>query len=260
MDEKTLTAALRDLPIGGLHFYPRAGSTNDLALAWAASGAPDLSLVITDEQTAGRGRSGRAWHASAGSSLTFSLILHPNKSEAESASLFVGLGALALVETLEKSFGLQAEIKWPNDVLLQGRKLAGILVESVWLGDALESIVMGIGLNVLRASVPPAEKIDFPAVSLEEMLPSAPNRLRLLHDILASLLEWRPRLGEDTFLQAWEKRLAYRGKQVQVWSGAEMPQSGTLLGLASDGSLRLLSPQGRSLQVNFGDVRLRPAM
>jgi BirA family biotin operon repressor/biotin-[acetyl-CoA-carboxylase] ligase len=260
MDEKTLKAALHDLPLGGSRFYPQVGSTNDVALAWATNGAPDLSLVIADEQTSGRGRSGRTWHSSAGSSLTFSLILHPDKSEAESASLFVGLGALALVETLDKSFGLQAEIKWPNDILLQDRKLAGILVESVWLGDALESIVMGIGVNVLSASVPPAGKIDFPAISLEEMLPHPPDRLNLLHGFLTSLLEWRPRLGEAAFVQAWEERLAYRGKQVQVWSGAETSQVGTLLGLASDGSLRLLLPQGRSLQVNFGDVRLRPAV
>ncbi|MGQ9832637.1 MAG: biotin--[acetyl-CoA-carboxylase] ligase [Candidatus Villigracilaceae bacterium] len=260
MDEETLKATLHDLPLGGIRFYPKTGSTNDLALAWAANGAPDLSLVITDEQTSGRGRAGRIWHASAGSSLTFSLILRPNRIEAESALLFTGLGALALTETIEKSFGMQPQIKWPNDVLLQGRKLGGILVESVWLGNALESMVLGMGINVLSAAVPPAERLDFPAVSLEEALPSPPDRLHLLHDILASLLAWRPRLNETAFVQAWEARLAYRGEQVQVWSGTESPQSGTLIGLEADGSLQLLSPQGQSLHIHFGDVHLRPAV
>ncbi len=260
MDEKSLKAALRDLPLGGLRFYRQAGSTNDLALAWAADEAPDFSLVLADEQTSGRGRAGRKWYTLPGSALALSLILRPNSDEAETISLFSGLGALALTESLHKSFGLPAQIKWPNDVLVTGRKLAGILVESVWLGEQVESVVLGMGLNVLRGSVPPPEKLEFPATCLEDILKAPMARESILHGILSALLEWRPRLGSRDFLKAWEERLAYRGEQVQVWGGSENPQTGTLLGLEADGSVRLLSPDGHPFLAHFGDMHLRPAV
>lgn len=260
MDEKTLKTALRDLPLGGIRFHPQTGSTNDLALAWAAAGAPDFSLVVTDEQTSGRGRSGRSWHSAPGSSLTFSLILRPGESETEAVSLFSGLGALALTDAIAQSFGLEATIKWPNDVLLQERKIAGILVESVWLGEKIESVVLGMGVNVLAASVPPPEKLAFPATSLEDILQTPPDRLALLRGVLASLVELRPLLGSDVFIKAWENRLAYRGEQVEVWSGTESPQTGTLIGLETDGSVRLLSPTGDPILAHFGDMHLRPSV
>lgn len=260
MDEKSLKDALHGLPVSGLRFYPQAASTNDLALAWAAEDARDFSLVITETQTAGRGRAGRSWHSAPGSSLTFSLILRPDKDEAEAVSLFSGLGALSLAETLEQAFGLRAQIKWPNDVLFQGQKLAGILVETVWLGENIESIVLGMGINIRSAAVPPPEKLDFPATSLEHILTTHPARLPLLRDVLTAMLAWRPRLKSREFLSAWEARLAYRGEQVQVWVGTEAPQSGVLLGLAEDGSLRLRPAQGQPILIRFGDVHLRPAV
>jgi BirA family biotin operon repressor/biotin-[acetyl-CoA-carboxylase] ligase len=261
MDEKSLQSALTDLPLGGVRYFDSTGSTNDLALAWAAENAPDFSLILADEQTSGRGRSGRTWYTPAGSALALSLILRPAKSEREYPVFFTALGALALTETLSKKFGLQASIKWPNDVLVRDRKIAGILLETVWLGDVVESLVLGLGLNVLAAAVPPAKSLDFPATSLEDETGHPADRPALLRDILSEIIAWRARLARPDFLSAWEERLAYRGQQVQTWdpAGKIPPRNGLLLGLGTDGSLKLRDDHGVIHSVHFGDVRLRPA-
>lgn len=257
MNQRQLQQALSDLPLGDLRYFPSIGSTNDEALAWAAQGAPHLSLVLADEQTAGRGRLSRRWLTPPGVALALSLILRPSPEESVLPSLYTGLGALALVEAL-KGYGLGAEIKWPNDVLLQGRKVAGILVETVWMGERIESVIVGIGVNVLAGSAPPLEALDFPAISIEQALGRPIERLDMLHDLLKHLLEWRPRLGSAAFLKAWEGHLAYRGETVQVAAGSEPPLTGELLGLESDGSLRLRAADGGPLTMRFGDVSLRP--
>ena len=100
MDEAQVKAALRALPLSGLRVFATLGSTNDEALAWAASGAEDLSLVIADEQTAGRGRSNHHWYTPPGAALAFSLILRPTAYEAAHATRFSGLGALAVADSL----------------------------------------------------------------------------------------------------------------------------------------------------------------
>jgi len=145
------------------------------------------------------------------------------------------------------------------NALIAGRKAAGILVESVWSGETVDYVVIGIGVNVARAAVPPAEMLQFPATSLEEQLGTLPAREEILHDILAAMLAWRPRLGTDELIGAWEQNLAFRGQQVQVTSRGGPAVSGEALGLESDGSLRLRDEHGNPMTVHFGDVRLRPA-
>lgn len=255
MDEKRLRAALRDLPLGKLRYEPVTGSTNDLALAWAAEGAPHLSLVLADAQTAGRGRSGRAWFSPPGASLALSLILRPALLPQDRTALYAGLGALALTDALRP---FPARIKWPNDVLLAGRKAAGVLVESVWLGEVVESVILGIGVNVAPASVPPPDQVSFPATCLEDELGRPVDRLQLLHDLVRALLEWYPQVGSESFRSAWEERLAYRGETVRIWSEDTPLLTGTLLGLDVDGALRLRGPDGEPLTAHFGEIRLRP--
>ena len=169
----------------------------------------------------------------------------------------VGLAALTVVDSLQTR-GLVAQIKWPNDVLLNGRKVAGILVESVWSGEEVDCLVIGIGINILKGAVPPAELLQFPATSLEESLGPEVQREEILHDILAWMIALRPHIATDSFIAFWEKVLAFRGEQVQVEEGNGNAITGKLLGLEADGSLRLSDEQGHSLTVRFGDVRLRP--
>jgi BirA family biotin operon repressor/biotin-[acetyl-CoA-carboxylase] ligase len=169
----------------------------------------------------------------------------------------VGLAALAVADAL-RTRGLVAQIKWPNDVLLNGYKVAGILIEAIWSGDELDCVVIGIGVNVLKGAVPSADLLQFPATSLEEALDTAVERETLLHDILAGIVALRPHLGTDSFITSWKKALAFRGEQVQVQGEEEAPLTGKLLGLEADGSLKLSQEDGKSITVHFGDVRMRP--
>lgn len=257
MNTSSLHKNLSKLNLGGLRYFDSIGSTNDEALAWAAQGAPDLSIVVADEQTSGRGREKRRWFTPAGTALAFSLILRPRAEELPHLSRTVGLAAVALAESLRKR-SLTPQIKWPNDLLLDGRKVAGILVESTWNGDAVDYVVIGIGVNVARGAVPPPELLQFPAASLEHALGECPEREEVLRDVLSALIEWRPRLGSEALLQAWERDLAFRGQQVEVAGVEGQVVAGTLLGLESDGSLRLQDQHGNPVTVRFGDVRLRP--
>ena len=257
MNLNELNKTLSKLPLGDIKYFESIGSTNDEALAWAANDAKDLSLVIADEQTAGRGRLDRKWFTPPGTALAFSLILRPTTDERPYLSRIVGLAALAVTDTL-RARRLTPQIKWPNDVLLLGHKVAGILVESVWTGEDIDCVVIGIGINVLKGSVPPQELLHFPATSLEDELDDPPDRLALLFDILSTLINLRPQLGTDEFLSRWAQSLAFLGEQVQIEVEEKPPVVGQVLGLEQDGSLRLRDGHDKTVTVRFGDVRLRP--
>ncbi|MCL4272746.1 MAG: biotin--[acetyl-CoA-carboxylase] ligase [Anaerolineales bacterium] len=259
MNESSLKKSLSKLNIGDLRYFDSIGSTNDEALAWAAGGAKDMSIVVADEQTQGRGRLDRKWFTPKGSALAFSLILRPSTSLRPHLSRTVGLTALSLSDSCLK-LGLAPRIKWPNDILLNGKKTAGILIESVWSGEDVDSLVIGIGVNVLSASVPPLNVLRFPATSIEDELEKEPPaREDILREILNAFLSWRERMGTDELIQAWEENLAFRGKQVQVETGGDgYPITGSLHGLESDGSLRLHDEHDKSMIIRFGDVSLRP--
>jgi BirA family biotin operon repressor/biotin-[acetyl-CoA-carboxylase] ligase len=259
MNEKTLRDALRELPMGSVRFYETTGSTNDVALAWATDGAQDMSLVASDGQTQGRGRGGNSWFTQPGSALAFSLVLRPRGEEMSSIPLFSTLGALAVALTLE-GIGLTPQIKWPNDILLNRRKVCGILAESAWLGESVDSVVMGIGINISPNSIPPLEALSFPATSLESETHRRLDRLNLLRDILLTLVAWRPRMGTVEFLRAWEERLAFLGEEVEVRVDGIPPRAGQVSGLERDGGLRLLGMKGESFVVQFGEVHLRPVL
>src|SRR5262245_20447775 len=151
--------SLKKLSIGPIRYFDSIGSTNDEALAWAVQGAPNLSIVIADEQTAGRGRLNRKWFTPRGSAIACSLILYPQ--EPTHLSRTVGLAALSIADACSR-LGLHPQIKWPNDILLSGKKTAGILIETVWAGDKISSLVIGMGVNVAKESVPPIEELKFP--------------------------------------------------------------------------------------------------
>jgi len=259
MNKNSLQKKLSKLNIGDLRYFDSIGSTNDEALAWAAAGARDLSIVVADEQTQGRGRLDRKWFTPKGSGLAFSLILRPHVTLRPHLSRTVGLAALSIAESCS-GLGLAPRIKWPNDILLNGKKTAGILIETVWSGDDVDSLVIGMGINVHKASVPPAEVLQFPATSLEDALgKEAPAREDVLFSVLNAFIHWRERMTTDALLHAWEEIIAFRGEQVQVHTGDEENITGELLGLESDGSLRLRDAHDKSVIIRFGDVSLRPS-
>jgi BirA family biotin operon repressor/biotin-[acetyl-CoA-carboxylase] ligase len=158
---------------------------------------------------------------------------------------------------LEDLYALPTQVKWPNDVLVAGKKLAGVLVEAQWSGERLKRVVLGMGINVSPTSVPEAERLDFPATCVESALGRKVERWELLSAVLAEALEWRERLGTPEFVQAWEAKLAYLGNWVQAIPDSESPLKGQLVGLTPDGGLRIRPHTGEERVLRFGEIRLR---
>lgn len=257
MNQTSLNELLAALPLGEIRYFDAVGSTNDEALTWARKNAPDLSIIVADEQTLGRGRLDRPWFTPPGTALAFSLILFPTPEERPYVSRLVGLAALSVAEAVQK-LGLNPQIKWPNDVLLNQRKLAGVLIEASWVEEEIAFVVIGIGVNILKRAVPDTDILRFPGISLEGALGHPVERETVLRDILERFIAHRPELGTDTFMNQWGAALAYRGRQVRVEMGGDQTVSGRLEGILADGSLRLRDDNGKSVTVRFGDVRLRP--
>jgi BirA family biotin operon repressor/biotin-[acetyl-CoA-carboxylase] ligase len=274
MDIKSLRRVLSDLPLSAMRYYDSIGSTNDDAAAWIEAGAQDLSLVVADEQTSGRGRLQRRWFTPPQAGLALSLILRhsqPVNSEAASRLLsrLSGLGALGVCTALKANCQAEAQIKWPNDVLLNGSKVAGILAEATWRGDLLEGVVLGVGVNITPQAIPPDTELNFPATCVETETGTLVDRLNLLHAILEQIIFWRQRLATPDFLQAWELHLAYKGEWVRVLNSVPSQPSaeaaetetvceGQLLGLDASGGLRLGDRSGQVIVIHSGELHLRP--
>ncbi|HEX7973075.1 MAG TPA: biotin--[acetyl-CoA-carboxylase] ligase [Anaerolineales bacterium] len=261
MNAPELEKILGGLSLGPLRYYPQIGSTNNEAAAWLDTGAPDRALVVADEQISGRGRMGRRWLTPPGAALAFSLVLRPVSQSAalpQFAARLAALGALAICDALQAGYALQAQIKWPNDVLLERRKFAGILAETHWSGDRLLGVILGIGINVSPQAVP--ADVIFPATCIETVLGQKVDRWVLLRGVLQALLAWQARLEEPAFIQAWQERLAFRGEWVRIvpaeGTGAES-RVGQVLGLEPDGALQLKDIAGQFFTARSGEVSLR---
>jgi BirA family biotin operon repressor/biotin-[acetyl-CoA-carboxylase] ligase len=257
VDTNTLQEHLADLPLGKVAFYDVLGSTNTEGMRWAEESALHLSLVAADEQTAGRGRGDRTWQTPPGAALAFSLVIRPEEYREITSSRLTGLGALAVCDVIQSCYRLPAKIKWPNDVLVGGKKLAGVLVETQWQGDQIQWAVLGIGINVARKSVPSQGELDFPATSVEDILGSPVDRWKLLKEVLAAILTRLPQLDQGGFIEAWEDNLAYRQELVQVLRDDAEPEIGRILGLDRAGYLRLVLSSGEEKLVWSGDIKLR---
>ena len=253
-----MQAYLADLSLGRVTYFAVLGSTNSEGMRLAERGAPHLSLVVADEQTAGRGRGDRGWQTLPGAALAFSLIIRPGQNTAISTSRLTGLGALAVCDVLKSGYRLPAKIKWPNDVLVGNRKLAGVLVEALWQGDQIQAAVLGIGINVARKSIPSQGELDFPATSVETVYGGTVERWMLLKRVLEAILDRLPLLDQDEFIADWEANLAYRGSLVKILREGSEPTRGRIQGLNDAGYLRLKLASGEEQLIRSGAVKMRP--
>jgi len=250
---------LSQLPLGDIYLYPEVNSTNLVAEEKIKAGAPPFSLVVADSQTEGKGRLGRSWITRAGKALALSWILYPEpgRLQPETLGMLSGLAPVAVAEVLREQYALPAEIKWPNDVLVEGKKAAGVLVDVRWKGCDVTDVVLGIGVNVARDSVPPIEELNFPAISLEEAAGKEISRLDLLVQIMESLLKWYSRLVEPSFIKTWDSMLAFKGQQVKLSTDKGLKGQGKVAGISDDGSLILISEAGNETEYHAGEIRLR---
>ncbi len=255
--EDRLRVALGARPF---RFFQTIGSTQDEARAWAQSGvdlpAPDQphAVVIAEEQTAGRGRQGRAWMAPPGSSLMVSMILRP-QVDPERLPQVVMAGAVAVHETLAPLVGSTLALKWPNDLLVDGRKLCGILAEATWLGDELAAVVLGIGLNVHTRF---EGDLAATATSLDSARGAFTDRLALLPALLAEVDRWTDLIGTPDLVQAWEARLGTLGKRVTVYPQLDRrdPYQGIAERVDEFGALYVRLASGEVRRVLAADVGL----
>lgn len=213
-----MTAPLSETSYGKnrILWFDTVGSTNDVCAAQADLGAEDGLVVAANYQTAGRGRGDRDWVSSPQDSLTFSLLVRPTPGEHEYVARFTALAGLALVEVLAGAFNLRARVKWPNDVLLEGKKLCGILAETRWNGTLPAFTVIGVGVNLDGGAYQGLQAPRYPVTSLGEVLKSAPAPADVLRLLLDSVNALRPILAEDAFITLWNERLAFKGDWVHM--------------------------------------------
>jgi len=254
MDQNLLTRALAPCNLNAFKYFPEIGSTNDEALVWATQNAKDMSLVVTDKQNAGKGRMNRKWHSQPGHSLTFSLILKPGKNGQETSNQFAFLAALALVNVL-RGKGIESRIKWPNDVLVRGRKVAGILVENVWTGTIIDSVVVGVGVNLSDEAFAAYEAdLRYPATSLAANSQSGFEPYELLVEIVNQMAGLRKRLGTPDFIDQVNAELAFVGQEVWMNINNDPAEVVIPLGVERDGRLKVRNAAGEEILIAVGEI------
>lgn len=248
--------AERGVPGGGVvEQHPRLASSSDRARELGREGAPEWSVVAADEQSAGRGRSGREWVSPAGN-LFLSVLLRPSFPPGVATLIPLACGT-AVAEAVEE-WGVRAALKWPNDVLVGERKLAGVLVEATSQASALEFVVVGIGVNVgLEPRILGSPLAENTASLLSET-GSRVDPLRVGAAVLGRLAVWYHALrdGRSTEVtDAWRARsVPWWGRQVEVLSAGGLLR-GRAEGIDAAGALLLTSDDGARLRILSGEVR-----
>ncbi|HEV7644933.1 MAG TPA: biotin--[acetyl-CoA-carboxylase] ligase [Pyrinomonadaceae bacterium] len=240
--------------------FDELGSTNTEALEQARRGADEGLCVVAKTQTAGRGRLGRAWQSPSGSGLYFSIVLRP-KLAVKYLPLLTLMAAVTVHETLRSGFALAPDIKWVNDVLINGRKISGILAETAET-DRGTAVVLGIGINLKSDNFPPGIADIATSIEAETGRPGAPpdppDTAALLQTLTAKLDHFYEMLccenGAENIKNEWAQRSSYYlGKDVRVILPNET-LIGTTCGLEENGALRVKQPDGEIRIVQAGDV------
>ncbi|NDJ74807.1 MAG: biotin--[acetyl-CoA-carboxylase] ligase [Chloroflexi bacterium] len=251
-----LQAALDERPF---RFFRRVSSTQNIAREWAMSN-PDINgaVVITEEQTEGRGRQGRVWHSPPGSSVMCSVVLRPDVA-AEALPRVTLAGGLAVVDAFPTDLQHDTALKWPNDVFIRGRKVSGVLAEAVWSGDQLQAVIMGIGINV---------RVDFSGTGLEGIAANLEtewgqpvDRAALLATTLDRVDYWVAQLDDPALMDSYRAKLGTLGKRVQVYVNISSDDNtetfrGRAEALDDDGALLVRLDSGELRRVVAADVGL----
>ena len=237
-------------------YFKEIDSTNRYAKKLAAEGAAHGTMVLADTQTAGRGRRGHSWISPAGSSISMTLILRPDVPPAQVAKISL-LTALATANAIRRVTGLDARIKWPNDIVAGGRKVCGMLMEMDATPEKVASVVAGVGINVHHTQFP--EEIAHSASSLDLL---AGRRISRSVIVRAFLQEYERvwALGDEAMMRAYRERSATIGQRVQV-IGLNGTYTGTAEGVTDSGSLLVRADEdGGVREVLAADVSVRGIM
>ena len=243
---------------GENRYEKEVSSTNTVIKEMALAEAPDGSLCVAESQSAGKGRLGRAWSAPEGKGLWVSLLLRPNLSPSQ-APLITLCAAMAMTRAVRETADIDVVIKWPNDLICEGRKLCGILLELSADPDSIEYVVVGTGVNMYEGAYPPELKER--AIAIGELTAETPLRREVLVRYLAALEELMTRLERDGFAGISED---YRALSCTIGSRVQVTGAVELTGVAEDidetGALLVREDDGEVHRVLSGDVSVRGVM
>ncbi|MDI6791077.1 MAG: biotin--[acetyl-CoA-carboxylase] ligase [Thermodesulfobacteriota bacterium] len=239
---------------GEIHYLPTTGSTNNVARDLAEKSAPEGTIVIAESQTKGRGRLDRTWYSPPGTGLYFSIVLRPQLDPYDLPKITL-LAGIAVAESIEETTGLHPLIKWPNDLLLEGKKVAGILTELY--GDITSPyVILGIGINVHTRREEFLPELQEIATSLTMVGGQNISRANLMQAILTHLGGWYEIFKKGVFqpiLDAWRKRCVIIGAHVKILSG-EKELEGTVVDVDVGGALLLRDQSGQIRRILSGEV------
>ena len=238
-----------------IHLLSEVASTNTLAMEMAASGTPEGTVVISETQTGGKGRLGRKWISPKGN-LYFSVVLRPNVPM-HKAPLITLMGAVAVASAITRTCGLAAGIKWPNDILVSGKKVSGLLTEMSAEQDRIRHIVLGIGVdvNMEMGDLPP--EVRSLTTTLAAEAGAKINRTMLLQQLLRDLESWYQKFlkNDADILEAWKQHNLTIGNRITV-SGAGEFLEGLAQGIDNEGRLIVRLDDGTIRTVAAGDVTI----
>lgn len=241
------------------HYYDEVESTNRLAKELASDGAPEGTVVIAEAQVSGRGRLARGWYSPHGKGLWFSLVLRPNFPPIEAPKCTL-MAAVALVKAF-RALGLTtAGIKWPNDIMVNGKKLVGILTEMNGSMEAISYIVMGIGINIssVQDELPDEIKDIATSFAMEGVDVDRRNALPCILKALEDQYKEVVAHGFEHTLEEWKDLSITLNRNVQVRAPGETYE-GYAVDLDRDGNLLVERPNGIVERIVAGDVSIRPA-
>ena len=250
-----LRRGLKGNPFGKkiFHFF-KTDSTNRVAMELGYAGEPEGTVVIAEQQTAGRGRAGRSWHSERGTGLYFTLLLRPKLAPVQ-APLLTMIAGLSAHAAIRAQTGLAVDLKWPNDVVIGGKKLGGILTEMYAEPSQIRFVIVGVGINVNQEEFP--AELSSIATSLRAETGKTHSRSELLLRLLREFETDYNRFladGPASVTQAFQNASSYaQGKRVRVTSGKET-FTGTTAGLSPEGLLLVKRDDGKTACVIAGDV------
>lgn len=239
-----------------IHWYDAVESTNLIAIEMAKQGAPEGTAVLANEQLSGRGRGVRSWHSPAGVGVYCSIVLRPKMAPSK-GQLITLMTSVSIVKAIAQRTGLSPRVKWPNDILINNRKVAGILLESRVSGAQIGYVVLGFGINVNNDSADLPEDIRVKASSLLLELKKPVDRSTLVVEIFSELeriYDIFQRHDFSLILEQWRHYSATLGQRVRIWQ-KDKTTEGIALDLTEDGGLLLKLEEGKQVVVHAGDVQ-----
>ena len=258
LNQEKLKQSLHGKFIGHkLYYYEEIGSTNDEAYRLGLAGAPEGTALIAEKQNAGKGRLQRVWHSPAGKNIYTSIILRPKIESAIAPQISI-LAGVAVAEVLDSYCPDRIKLKWPNDVLIDGKKVCGILSQIKIATSEVDFIVLGMGINVNISYGQFPKEICNLATSLTIETGREISRQELIISLYENLGKWYKHLMQDGFGRIKEKWLSISpmiGEPVQVMFREEAV-NGKAIGLDEDGSLILLAAGNKEFKVSAGDATI----